>query len=184
MRRNTIAVEKIATIEFMLKDKTIHNALLMEKEVARSIKVVGDGSVILGKTSWKWWNHFVGDERVITFNELCILLIDIISGHPSNKNEIILEGLKKYFVDGIFDNVTTPEFMIDLLFDSFRNGYNSPYSSCAINFKTQIAEDLQRPMRERRYSSTPINGAIAVRINPGEVVYVPLSDLSNLSSFR
>lgn len=86
MYKKKIRSEKIETLEFMLKDKTIRNSLLMEKEVARSIKVMDDGSVVLGRTSCRWWNHFIGDERVITFNEFCIHLIDILSGQKNNKN--------------------------------------------------------------------------------------------------
>ena len=134
MYKKKIRSEKIETLEFMLKDKTIRNSLLMEKEVARSIKVMDDGSVVLGRTSCRWWNHFIGDERVITFNEFCIHLIDILSGQKNNKNEVVLNGLKQYFVDGLFDDAVTPEYMIDLLFDCFRHGYNSPYSASEINF--------------------------------------------------
>lgn len=43
MYKKKIRSEKIETLEFMLKDKTIRNSLLMEKEVARSIKVMDDG---------------------------------------------------------------------------------------------------------------------------------------------
>ena len=172
MYKKKIRSEKIETLEFMLKDKTIRNSLLMEKEVARSIKVMDDGSVVLGRTSCRWWNHFIGDERVITFNEFCIHLIDILSGQKNNKNEVVLNGLKQYFVDGLFDDAVTPEYMIDLLFDCFRHGYNSPYSASEINFKTG---------QPRRHANIPVAGSIPIHVNNrGEIIYVPLADISNL----
>ena len=174
MSKKKIASEKIETLAFMLKDKTIRNSLLMEKEVARSIKVMDDGSVILGKTSCVWWNHFIGDERVITFNDFCIKLIDILSGQKNNKNLTVLNGLKQYFVDGLFDDEVSPEYMIDLLFDCFRHGFNSPYSALDINLKTN-------PQQSRRYEKVPVAGSIPVVINNRkEVMFVPLGDISNL----
>ena len=172
MYKKKIRSEKIETLEFMLKDKTIRNSLLMEKEVARSIKVMDDGSVVLGRTSCRWWNHFIGDERVITFNEFCIHLIDILSGQKNNKNEVVLNGLKQYFVDGLFDDAVTPEYMIDLLFDCFRHGYNSPYSASEVNFKNG---------QPRRHANIPVAGSIPIRVNNrNEIIYVPLADISNL----
>ena len=174
MNKKKIAPEKIETLAFMLKDKTIRDSLLMEKEVARSIKVMDDGSVILGKTSWRWWNHFIGDERIITFNDFCIHLIDILSGQKNNKNKVGLDGLKQYFVDGLFDDAISSEYMIDLLFDCFRHGFNSPYSASELNFKTP-------PQQLRRYEKIPVAGSIPVVINNRkEVIYVPLGDISNL----
>ena len=58
-------------VQYLLEDPTIRGILVDEskKEVYKRIDIEEDGSIILGKTCFRWWNNLVNDYKVVSFNE-------------------------------------------------------------------------------------------------------------------
>lgn len=140
MKKKVILSEKAhAWLELLLKDETIRNAMMMDQEVAKRITILDDGSVRLDKHKSKILNWLFNEGRTIPFIEVCGIIADILSGHPSNRNEITLNGLSQTLVDNVLNqNEDTSESMIDTLFTVYLNGYSGKYSS---SFARNVVSD-------------------------------------------
>lgn len=82
-------------VQYLLEDPTIRGILVDEskKEVYKRIDIEEDGSIILGKTCFRWWNNLVNDYKVVSFNEFAIKAANAISGQKNNTNERVFAGL-------------------------------------------------------------------------------------------
>lgn len=82
-------------IQYFFTDKTIRNTLIDEsnKEIYNRIDIEENGDIILGKTSCRWWNRFIGCEKIVSFNDFAIRVANVISGQKHNKNDETFMGL-------------------------------------------------------------------------------------------
>lgn len=103
----------------LLEKPEIMGKLLMEGEIAQSVSVLDDGSILLSKSKYVWWSKLFNDVRVISFNDLAIKIIDVLSGVGKSKNEVVLNGLRAEFTDLLFNendkNKLIEAFLIILL---------------------------------------------------------------------
>ena len=82
-------------VQYLLEDPTIRGILVdaKQKEMYSLCTVNEDGSITFGKTSFKWWNSLVNDEKTISFNEFAMKVASAISGQKNNTNKKLLGGL-------------------------------------------------------------------------------------------
>jgi len=103
----------------LLEKPEIMGKLLLEGEIAQSVSVLDDGSILLSKSKYVWWSKIFNDIRVISFNDLAIQIIEVLSGVGKSKNEIVLNGLRAEFTDLLFKqndkNRLIETFMVVLL---------------------------------------------------------------------
>ena len=150
MKKVTLSEKAHAWLSLLLKDETIRNAMMMDQEVARRITILDDGSVRLEKHKCKLLNWLFNEGRTIPFIEVCGIIADILSGHPSNRNEDTLNGLSQTLVDNILNqHDDTSESMIDTLFTVYMHGFNGKYS-------TSFTRDVQENSRAMGSTIIPI----------------------------
>lgn len=81
----------------MFSDDNFINLLFTdEKEIAKHIKVNANGSVVLGRTKYEIINRLFRDEKVLSANDICIRMINIITGKGGARNK---EAFKSLFSD-------------------------------------------------------------------------------------
>lgn len=150
-------------IQYFFTDKTIRNTLIDEsnKEVYNRIDIQEDGNIILGKTSCRWWNHFIGCEKVVSFNDFAIRVANVISGQKNNKNNKTFMGLVEVIAkEGIKnENYST---VIDQLLIAIKFGTDGPLR-CKIPMNKDGNGD---PVRSKIYG----NGTNKVIIEADDIM--------------
>lgn len=137
-------------IQYLLEDPTIKGILVDEnnKEVYSRIDIEEDGSIILGKTSFKWWNRFLGDEKTISFNEFAIKAANAISGQKNNTNEKVFAGLLEVIGSRGIKNEDY-SYVIDQLLIATKFGMDGPLKCRCINLDSGDPVDNRRSLRQQ-----------------------------------
>ncbi len=156
-------------IQYLLEDPAIKGVLLDEnnKEVYSRIDIEEDGSIVLGKTSFKWWNRFIGDEKTISFNEFAIKAANAISGQKNNTNKKVFAGLLEVIGSRGIKNEDY-SYVIDQLLIAAKFGMEGPLKCRCINL------DSGEPVNSRRSIRQQIeDGDIKIRVR-GKSDQIPL----------
>ena len=180
MKKVMLSKRAHAWLNLLLMDETIRQSLMMDQEVAKRITILDDGSVRLDKHKSKFLNWMFNEGSTISFIEVCGIITNILSGHPSNRNGIVLDGLAKGITNNLIDqSEDASESMVDTLFLVYINGYQGEYSSRFINAKAnpEDFQDSPRPINNVNYGE---NGAM-IRMTTDDprspYVYFPIKDL-------
>lgn len=112
----TINERNQALLGVIVSDPIIKNTVaVIDGSTAAVVEVQNDGSVKI-YPSKKWWSKLVGDNKTISFDELCLQIIDALSGHATAKNKTVLDGLMAHFTDYRLNKSISADAMIDMLF--------------------------------------------------------------------
>lgn len=142
---NVLTKADALLIQYFFEDDMIKSSLIdkKQKEVYKRIDIEENGDIILGKTSCKMWNHFIGCEKVISFNDFAIRVANVISGQKNNKNNTTFMGLIEVIAkEGVKnENYST---VIDQLLIAIKFGTNGPLR-CKIPFYNKVNGDPEKP---------------------------------------
>ena len=107
----------------MLSDEDFANILLTdERKVARNVFIRDDGSLVIGKTSSKFINKLLGAEVVISTNDVCLRLINTITGKGGTRNKEAFKGLSEDFMNAL--DRGDYNYAISRIFIAYRLDYN------------------------------------------------------------
>lgn len=88
MNKNVLTKEAQLDLRHMFQDAEFVALLFTdEKEIANYIHVDETGTVTLGKTKYKLINRLFRDEKLLSTNDVCLRLIDIITGKGGARNK-------------------------------------------------------------------------------------------------
>lgn len=137
-------------IQYLLEDPTIKGILVDEnkKEVFSRIDINEDGSIVLGKTSFKWWNRFIGDEKIVSFNEFAIKAANAISGQKNNTNEQVFNGLLEVIGKRGIKNEDY-SYVIDQLLIATKFGMDGPLKCRCINLDSGDPTETRKSVRQQ-----------------------------------
>ena len=133
-------------IQLLLMDPVINNQLIdkVSKEVYSTVivdRITGD--IVFGKTRWTWLNHFIADEKKISFIDFAMKTVAALSGQQANYDERILNALShevitKAVMEGNFT------FIVNRLFDACRYGNKSSTRSVS---QPPLTDNVKRGIR-------------------------------------
>ena len=95
---------------------------MRNSRLARHTTLNEDGSVILGKTKYDWWNRITGDRKVVSVNDLCLKIIDEISGKGQVRNRDAFRALNLDFIRNALEE-RNYDIAIARLFLAYRMEY-------------------------------------------------------------
>lgn len=156
--KNRLTKADALILQYLLEDPNIKSVLIdnSKKEIYKRVDINKDGSLTLGKTSFKWWNHFINDEKTISFNEFAIKVTDRISGQEKNVNNKILKGLLEVIASkGIKSQDYS--YVIDQLLIAVKFGIDGPLKCRCIDLNNSN-EDLDEQHSATRIRKTNIKG--------------------------
>ena len=163
--KQQLTIEAFLDLKHMLSDDRITQALFeMEKDKAKHVKVNTDGTIVLGKTAYSWWNRLCGDEITLSANDVCLRLISIITGAGGTRNKDAFQDLHSDFAEArMKENYS---FIISRIFIGYRFYFLKDMESDVNCNNTQY--DGKKVCRT-------VNGAIAVD-GMGKVVWIPINN--------
>lgn len=130
-RLQKLSDQDVLLINYLLLDSTIIDQFCDRRQREIYSKVTIDkttGDLIFGKTKFIWLNHFIGDEKKISFLDFSLKVIAALSGQKNNYDERILKALsektiKEAVMKGDYHRI------VDSLFDTCRYGNKSTSQS-------------------------------------------------------
>lgn len=136
-------------LSYMFKDKNFVMSLLEtdEKNLAKQITIQKDGSVVLGKTPYRWINKLFNGEKILSPEVVCLRLIKIVTGFGGGKNQEAYRDLCKRFTDYYEDG--NINLAITAIFVAYR-------FVMAPDIKTLSNEERTKTV-ERKIDSPPID---------------------------
>lgn len=110
-------------LQLILQNKYVVNNILMGDKLVGNIEINDDGSIrYYTKSRWfKWLCILFGDYKDLSFRELVLTLIDIISGPNNQMNSKVFDGMTKEFMENAVRSQKY-DYIIDMLFDVLRFG--------------------------------------------------------------
>ena len=152
-------------IQMLLLDPVIHGQLVNKSDKEVYAQIVVDrttGDLIFGRTKFSWLNHFIGDEKKISFLDFAMKTVAALSGQQNNYNERILgalsqEVIKKAVMEDDYG------FIVNRLFDACRYGNKSSTRSTAQ--PPLVTDNVKRIVRvEHKDYRVDLNSGEAVGI--------------------
>lgn len=111
-------------LKHMLSDDKFASILLTdEKEVGKYVNVKDNGSLVIGKTKYKIWNKICKGEVILSPNDVCVRLINVITGSGGTRNKQAFHDLHKDFMDALERNDYS--YIISRIFIAYRLDYNN-----------------------------------------------------------
>lgn len=98
---DVLSNEALLDLQHMLSDKDFLAIFLDGEELSKYRIINQDGSVTLGKTKFKLINKLFNGEKTLSCNDVCIKLIQIITGKQGAKNKEAFKSLFKDFSDAL-----------------------------------------------------------------------------------
>ena len=156
-------------LRFILNNKYVYKHITMGDKVVGSIEIHDDGSVrfYTKRRRFKWLCLWFSDYKDISFRDLALTIMDVISVPNGNYSNPVFDGMTKDFMDKAVRN-NNYEYVIDMLFDVLRYGgnmdgeYTSQYINMSSSRLTRKNEGLETIAFSQKRAS--------VILNSGEVI--------------
>ena len=157
-------------LSYMLSDKELVMTLLEtdEKNLAKYFTVNKDGSLTIGKTSYKWINRLFGAEKTLSPEMICLRLIKIITGFGSGRNDAAYQDLCKRFTEYYKDG-----------------NYSLAFSAIFVAYRFVLAPDIklldkndhsvEKKVNNTKSDNVMLHGVI-VKDGSGQAVVVDISN--------
>lgn len=124
MYNSNLTAEALLDLRHMFSDDDFRTLLFTdEKEIARHIEVHLTGEVTLGKTKYKLINRLFKDEKTLSTNDICIKLIQVITGKGGARNNEAFKSLIKDLTVAL--DKKDYSYVITRIFLAYRLGYKN-----------------------------------------------------------
>ena len=90
-----LSIKDSLLIQILLLDPVINSQMIEKKDAEYYSNVIIDrttGDLVFGKTKYVWLNHFIGDEKKISFLDFAMKTVAALSGQENNYDERILKA--------------------------------------------------------------------------------------------
>lgn len=130
-----VSNREILLIQLLLTDSKISECVFenaKDKEKYKICDIREDGSIVMGKTSCRWWNQLLNCQDKLTFEAFALKVWDALVDQSSGfNNEAIINGLSHEI---IMNSVRSKDYkyVVSRLFDCWRHvaqksdGYQKP----------------------------------------------------------
>lgn len=129
---NLLSSRSREAIKMLLMDAKIREAVLEDPEDKTNyqhFKITESGNIVLGETSWWFWNNLIKCQRKLSFQDFAFRIFRALVGLADNRNKnIILKGLS----EEIIENAVLKKdynWLIDRLFTVALYGVNQGFLS-------------------------------------------------------
>lgn len=173
--KRTISAASVSLMQVLLSEPKISEKVMentKDKEKYKICTVQGDGTIVLGKTSCRWWNQLIGCQDKIPFESFALrvwdALVDLSSGM---NNTAITEGLSREIAKKA-QREYEYDWVVNRLFDVARHVCQSGTLAEA---ETAPAGNEDNPpvQRQRR---NPEETGIVININGVKKKIIPFTD--------
>lgn len=154
-------------IQTLLCDSKISETVLENSNDAEKYKICtiqDNGTIVLGKTSYVWWNRILGCQDKITFDSFALRIWNALADSASGMNkDAIINGLSREIIE---NSVRRKDYnyVVQRLYDCWRfvanksEGYNQALSPAGGRSSAQDCPENRRRFKEPQNIVINVNG--------------------------
>lgn len=173
MAKGTLSKSSVLLMKYLLSDTRISDKVFnnqKDKSKYKSVSIREDGSILLGKTSYPFWNQLLSCQIEIPFNDFALKVWDALVNLSVGDNSVALEEGLSTEIAKLSQRNGDYDLVVKRLFDCYEHVCNNKDEA------SSAGDSVKSELESRFVRSTKVPENIVINVNGMEHRVIPFRD--------
>lgn len=173
MAKGTLSKSSVLLMKYLLSDTRISDKVFnnqKDKSKYKSVSIREDGSILLGKTSYPFWNQLLSCQIEIPFNDFALKVWDALVNLSVGDNSIALEEGLSTEIAKLSQRNGDYDLVVKRLFDCYEHVCNNKDEA------SSAGDSVKSELESRFINGTNVPKNIVINVNGMERRVIPFRD--------
>ena len=173
MAKGTLSKSSVLLMKYLLSDTRISDKVFnnqKDKSKYKSVSIREDGSILLGKTSYPFWNQLLSCQIEIPFNDFALKVWDALVNLSVGDNSIALEEGLSTEIAKLSQRNDDYDLVVKRLFDCYEYVCNNKDEA------SSAGDSVKSELESRFINGTNVPKNIVINVNGMERRVIPFRD--------
>ena len=173
MAKGTLSKSSVLLMKYLLSDTRISDKVFnnqKDKSKYKSVSIREDGSILLGKTSYPFWNQLLSCQIEIPFNDFALKVWDALVNLSVGDNSIALEEGLSTEIAKLSQRNGDYDLVVKRLFDCYEHVCNNKDEAFS------AGDSVKSELESRFVNGTNVPKNIVINVNGMERRVIPFRD--------
>lgn len=173
MTKGTLSKSSVLLMKYLLSDTRISDKVFnnqKDKSKYKSVSIREDGSILLGKTSYPFWNQLLSCQIEIPFNDFALKVWDALVNLSVGDNSIALEEGLSTEIAKLSQRNGDYDLVVKRLFDCYEHVCNNKDEA------SSAGDSVKSELESRFVNGTNVPKNIVINVNGMERRVIPFRD--------
>lgn len=173
MVKGTLSKSSVLLMKYLLSDTRISDKVFnnqKDKSKYKSVSIREDGSILLGKTSYPFWNQLLSCQIEIPFNDFALKVWDALVNLSVGDNSIALEEGLSTEIAKLSQRNGDYDLVVKRLFDCYEHVCNNKDEA------SSAGDSVKSELESRFVNGTNVPKNIVINVNGIERRVIPFRD--------
>lgn len=162
MAKGTLSKSSVLLMKYLLSDTRISDKVFnnqKDKSKYKSVSIREDGSILLGKTSYPFWNQLLSCQIEIPFNDFALKVWDALVNLSVGDNSIALEEGLSTEIAKLSQRNGDYDLVVKRLFDCYEHVCNNKDEA------SSAGDSVKSELESRFVNGTNVPKNIVINVN-------------------
>lgn len=173
MAKGTLSKSSVLLMKYLLSDTRISDKVFnnqKDKSKYKSVSIREDGSILLGKTSYPFWNQLLSCQIEIPFNDFALKVWDALVNLSVGDNSIALEEGLSTEIAKLSQRNGDYDLVVKRLFDCYEHVCNNKDEA------SSAGDSVKSELESRFVNGTNVPKNIVINVSGMERRVIPFRD--------
>ena len=173
MAKGTLSKSSVLLMKYLLSDTRISDKVFnnqKDKSKYKSVSIREDGSILLGKTSYPFWNQLLSCQIEIPFNDFALKVWDALVNLSVGDNSIALEEGLSTEIAKLSQRNGDYDLVVKRLLDCYEHVCNNKDEA------SSAGDSVKSELESRFVNGTNVPKNIVINVNGMERRVIPFRD--------
>lgn len=173
MAKGTLSKSSVLLMKYLLSDTRISDKVFnnqKDKSKYKSVSIREDGSILLGKTSYPFWNQLLSCQIEIPFNDFALKVWDALVNLSVGDNSVALEEGLSTEIAKLSQRNGDYDLVVKRLFDCYEHICNNKDEA------SSAGDSVKSELESRFVNGTNVPKNIVINVNGMERRVIPFRD--------
>lgn len=173
MAKGTLSKSSVLLMKYLLSDTRISDKVFnnqKDKSKYKSVSIREDGSILLGKTSYPFWNQLLSCQIEIPFNDFALKVWDALVNLSVGDNSVALEEGLSTEIAKLSQRNGDYDLVVKRLFDCYEHVCNNKDEA------SSAGDSVKSELESRFVNGTNVPKNIVINVNGMERRVIPFKD--------
>lgn len=173
MAKGTLSKSSVLLMKYLLSDTRISDKVFnnqKDKSKYKSVSIREDGSILLGKTSYPFWNQLLSCQIEIPFNDFALKVWDALVNLSVGDNSVALEEGLSTEIAKLSQRNGDYDLVVKRLFDCYEHVCNNKDGA------SSAGDSVKSELESRFVNGTNVPKNIVINVNGMERRVIPFRD--------
>lgn len=173
MAKGTLSKSSVLLMKYLLSDTRISDKVFnnqKDKSKYKSVSIREDGSILLGKTSYPFWNQLLSCQIEIPFNDFALKVWDALVNLSVGDNSVALEEGLSTEIAKLSQRNGDYDLVVKRLFDCYEHVCNNKDEA------SSAGDSVKSELESRFVNGTNVPKNIVINVNGIERRVIPFRD--------